>query len=240
MTNKTLVVLLGVNGTLSSAIINDLASNHADEVDMIGFDVQPSTDLPVSQYHTCDLGSRKSIRAALAQIPYGEYKDIRLLMCAAVMNLTSLEGKSFSEAAFYKTMQIDLAGQGFFATTLARNCVKAGIKARIIAIGSTAAYIGSNDIAYSMSKAGLNGMVHSLSKYFASRGVVANAIHTGIFESAMEAQVSEARKAKTIAMTHIKRKGNLEEIRNFVQYHLLGAPDFFTGQCIDINGGQHT
>jgi 3-oxoacyl-[acyl-carrier protein] reductase len=82
--------------------------------------------------------------------------------------------------------------------------------------------------------------VRSLSKNFATKGVSAFALHTGIFESNMEATVSDDRKNYTVGMTHVKRKGTIDEIRNFVCYYLLDAPEFATSQCIDINGGQHS
>jgi NAD(P)-dependent dehydrogenase (short-subunit alcohol dehydrogenase family) len=237
---KKLVTLLGVNGTLSEAVIRNLVDHRSDEVDLFGFDVQDSTTLPVGRYQQCDLRSRESIRAAVQAIPYGDYNDFRLLICASVMNLVSLESGVFGEDAFYESAQINLAGPAHFATAFALRCVEAKAKARVVAIGSTAAYIGSNDPAYAMAKAGLDGLVRSLSKYLAAKGVTAMAVHTGIFPSGMQAQVSDARQAKTIEGTHLKRKATVAEVEGFVTYYLLDAPDFATGMSVDINGGQHT
>lgn len=238
---KIAVILLGVNGTLSGAIIDAINSKHADSIDMYGFDVQPTTEHKLASYRQCDLASRESITAALATLPFGKYKDMRLLICAAKMNPSTFnENMELDVDMLYERLQINIVGQAHFATDFAMRCVKAGVRGRVVAIGSTAAYVGSSDLAYATAKAGLDGMVRSLSKYLAQKGVVAYAVHTGIFESNMEAQVSEARKAVTIGMTHIKRKARLEEITTYVMSYLFEVPEFATGQCVDISGGQHT
>jgi NAD(P)-dependent dehydrogenase (short-subunit alcohol dehydrogenase family) len=241
MTKKTAVILLGVNGTLSTAVINEIRRNHADDVVMFGFDVQPSSELlPATNYQKCDLRKRADIRRALDAIPYGSYSDLRLIICSAVMSPPTFQTSRFDEKTFYESSQINLIGQVHFATDFAMRCVNAGAKARVVLIGSTAAYVGSRDVGYSMSKSALDGVARSLSKNLATKGVTAIALHTGIFESNMEATVSDERKAFTVQNTHVKRKGTIDEICNFVCYYLLEAPEFATSMCVDINGGQHS
>lgn len=235
---RTLLVLLGVNGTLSAAVIAKLARSRR-KLDMLGLDVHEATSLPVTRYQKCDLRSREDINRALDAIPFGEYSDVRLLVCASVMNKFSVTAETLDEDAFYEEMQINLTGQGWFATAFAKRCIKAGVKGRIVLIGSTGAYVGSNDVSYAAAKAGLDGVVRSISKYCARDGVTAFGIHTGIFDSAMSAEVSVERQAKTLSMTHVKRKGRVSEIRDFVLFYLFRAPEFATGGITEINGGQH-
>ena len=246
--SKKLVVLLGVSGTLSADVIRNIAEgDHAlDDIHMIGFDLQKQPDAAINLlwldgYYRCDLRSRRSVTAALNRIPFAQYDDVRLLICAAKMNPPTFnDDLELDVDTLYERLQINLVGQVHFATAFAMRCVKAGCKGRVVAVGSTAAHVGSSDVGYAASKAGLEGMVRSLSKYLGQKGITAFVVHTGIFESAMEREVSDARKQVTIGMTHLKRKGELSEITNFVSYYLLKAPDFATGQIVDINGGQHT
>jgi len=235
---KLAVVFLGVNGTLSTAVIENIADK-TNKIDMIGFDVQTATPLPV-KYYRCDLASRNSIRDAIVRIPYRQYQDIRLLICASVMNTVQLNSMTLQEDALYDNLQINLGGQLHFATAFAQKAIEAGTKARVVFVGSTAAYVGSNDIAYAAAKAGLDGAARSLSKYYGPQGITAGVVHTGIFESAMSAKVSDERKAKTVGMTHVHRVGAVKEIRKHVQYYLLDAPDFATSFITEINGGQHS
>lgn len=238
MSKKDLIVMLGVNGALSSSVIKKLSRRKS--VDIIGFDVQEGTDLPVTEYHRCDLRSREDIKRALAVIDCQCYDTVRLLICASVMNRFSVTADELDEDMFYEEMLINLTGPGYFATALARRCIAHGTRARIVFVGSTGAYVGSNDASYAAAKAGLDGLSRSLSKYLAPRGVTSFVVHTGIFDSAMSAEVSAERQAKTIGMTHVKRKGTVEEIRDFVLFYLLTAPDFATGDVVEINGGQHS
>ncbi|MBZ0187858.1 MAG: SDR family oxidoreductase, partial [Candidatus Obscuribacterales bacterium] len=223
-----------------SSVINRLVSRKRNRVDIIGFDVQEETSLPVAEYHQCDLRSREDIKRALGAIACDRYHTVRLLICASVMNKFSVTAEKLDEDMFYEEMLINLTGPGYFATALARRCIAAGTRARVVFVGSTGAYVGSNDASYAAAKAGLDGLSQSLSKYLAPQGVSSFVVHTGIFDSAMSAEVSQARQAKTIGMTHIKRKGSVEEIRDFVLYYLLEAPDFATGGIVEINGGQHS
>ena len=235
---KTLVVLLGVNGALSSQLIDDIFL--LGSADMIGFDVQLSTLFRLTDYHQCDLSSRESIAAAIEKIPFRDYQDLRLVICAARMNPPTFADGEIDVARIYERLQINLVGPCHFSAEFAYRAVQAGATARVVAVGSTAAYVGSSDLPYAAAKSGLDGMVRSLSKNLGPKGVVAFSIHTGIFQSEMSSEVSEERKAVTIASTHVKREGSVKEVSDYVRYYLLEAPAFATGQCIEINGGQHT
>ena len=109
-------------------------------------------------------------------------------------------------------------------------------RGRIIAMSSVAASMGNRgQCNYAAAKAGLEGVVRSLSRELASRQVTVNAIAPGVIETAMaEAAFSEQQIKQLVPM---KRAGTTEEVAALVNFLVSDEAAYITGQTIAINGG---
>lgn len=102
-------------------------------------------------------------------------------------------------------------------------------------VGSTGAAGASH---YAAAKAGVVGFTKSLSLELASRGITANALALGYFDTGMIHTVPEALQAEIRARIPAGRFGGLDDVGAAVSYLTSEASAFLTGQAIHLNGGQ--
>ncbi len=234
------MVILGVNGELGSSIATHHSINTHD-TDIIGIDIHDTSSFDqLAWYFTCDFGKRLMIRETLEKLPLNKYKNIFFISCIGYFGSQTINDEKFNEDRLYQSIQINLTGIAHFFLTAVDECIHHDISARIIIVGSAAGSVGSRDIGYGISKAGLNGLVLSLSKCFSTKNISVMGINPGIIESKMSESVSSERQNQAIESTHIKRKGYMKEITDFVYYVTFNSPDYLTGSILNINGGQYS
>ena len=234
---KRLIVLLGAHGHLGCALVSHLAQL---QEPVFGMDQQVESDNhELIGYAPCDLRFQADIDGSLQKIPYSEYENITIITAVGVFSEASFSNNEFNEKDFINSLQVNLVGVSLFISKMIARGLKEGKTIRAVIVGSTAAHVGSQDIGYGVAKAGLNGLVRSISKSLSNKGVVIIGVDPGIFESPMSSRVTMERQQKAMNDTHIKRKGTVDEIVNVVSYLALSAPDYLTGSIIPLNGGQH-
>jgi 3-oxoacyl-[acyl-carrier protein] reductase len=233
-----LLIILGVEGVLGSGIS---CQNRMSNVDILGIDIPEVTRLnQIKYYISCDVRNKHQIQSTVDQIPIHEYEKIILISCIGKFGVETFQTPFLEEDSLYESVQVNLLGISHFIISLVKKCLHQNLSTRIIVVGSAAANVGSRDVGYGISKAGLNGLVLSLSKSLAAQKSVIIGVNPGIFESEMAEKVSLDRQLQAVESTHIKRKGSVNEIINFVTYLALDAPDYLTGSILNINGGQYT
>ena len=125
------------------------------------------------------------------------------------------------------------------------NCTKAVSRpmmkqkhGRIINITSIAGVSGNPGQAnYSAAKAGIIGLTKSTARELASRGITANAIAPGFIETAMSADIAQAKKDAVIAQIPMGRPGTPEDVAGVAFFLASNAAAYITGQVIHVNGG---
>ena len=233
---KKSLIVLGCEGALGTGVLA-LAPGG---MDRIGVDRHlRSSTLSSRQYYRCDFGDRLEIHNLLDTLPIEKLDQLVLISCIGKFGKETFRaGKAFNPDTLYDSVQVNLLGVAHFvAEILSRSDHIA--KKRIVLVGSTAAHVGSRDLGYGIAKAGLNGLVVSLSKVLASCATTVIGINPGVFESPMSAAVSKGRRGKAVQGTHIQRAGTVDEIGNLVRYAAFEAPDYLTGTILNINGGQY-
>jgi 3-oxoacyl-[acyl-carrier protein] reductase len=233
---KISLIVLGCEGALGAAVLS-LAPRG---VDLIGVDrYLRSGTLSSRRYYRCDFRDRRQIQELPDTLPIKQLDQLVLISCIGKFGKETFQpDKAFSAEVLYDSVQVNLLGVAHLvAEILSRSDHIA--KKRIVLVGSSAAHVGSRDLGYGIAKAGINGLVVSLSKVLASRATTVIGINPGVFESPMSAAVSKARRDKAVQDTHIQRAGTVNEIGNLVRYAAFEAPDYLTGAILNINGGQY-
>ena len=226
--------MLGSNGQLGTSVSKIITN---EDVDVVGLDLATKMQrVTLSRFIPCDLRNPDTIREASKQIQIESYPHVIVINCVGVFGAATLS--AFEEDHFLDSIQINLVGISHFISLIANRCLKANKTARFVLIGSAASTVGSLDWGYGLAKAGLNGLVRSISKSGATSGIVAIGLNPGIFDSNMSHLVSQDRRDQAIQETHLKRAGHLFEVASVVKYLALNAPDILTGSIIQMSGGQ--
>lgn len=108
----------------------------------------------------------------------------------------------------------------------------------IIAISSIVA-IGGNagQVNYAASKAGIIGLVKSLSKEVASRNIRVNAIAPGFIHTSMTIDLPEQMRDELIKMIPMKRCGEAQEVAKVALFLASDLSSYITGEVISVDGG---
>lgn len=113
---------------------------------------------------------------------------------------------------------------------------------RIINISSSAAFAGSSRIAgvgYASAKAGLHGLMRTLVKEFAPKGITINTVAPGATENTdfFGDKIPEDRKQAMLATIPMNRLGHPEDIAAGVHFLASDEAGFITSEILNISGG---
>jgi 3-oxoacyl-[acyl-carrier protein] reductase len=230
------IFILGSEGSLGASLVDNLLNLNFKNLFLI--DKNPHTKFTNQNYFQADFCEAKSTEAVANFINQNLAQDNILISTIGVFG-KNYDADFCDYSQTHQTLQINLLSHVEICQNIAYFCKKSQKKMRFVLVGSTAGNVGSYDLGYGISKAGLNGLVVGLSKIFARHLITAIGVNPGIFESKMSSAVDPERSKSTIAQTHLKRIGYLQEITNVVLYASLDAPDYLTGTLINVNGGQY-
>ena len=108
---------------------------------------------------------------------------------------------------------------------------------RILNISSVWGNVGAAaEVAYSTSKAGVNGFTKALAKELAPSHITVNAIACGVIDTSMNQCFSLGEIQELIDEIPADRLGKASEIAE-IALQLVNTPDYMTGQIITVDGG---
>lgn len=109
---------------------------------------------------------------------------------------------------------------------------------RIIGITSVVGVTGNPGQGnYTAAKAGMIGMMKSLAKEYARRGVTANCVAPGFIATPMTDKLNDKQREAIMAMVPANRLGTPDDIAGAVVYLASDEASYVTGQTLHVNGG---
>jgi len=111
---------------------------------------------------------------------------------------------------------------------------------RIIFIGSAGSITGGGGVAYyAAAKAGINGLVRSLSKELAPMGITVNSVLPALIDTDMlrERQPSLEKRRECIKRIPVGRLGKPEDVAYAVLFLASEYASYISGQNILVDGG---
>ena len=109
---------------------------------------------------------------------------------------------------------------------------------RIVNIGSVWGRVGAScEVAYSATKAGLEGLTRALAKELGPSGITVNCVEPGVIATDMNACFDEETLAALCEETPLCRIGQPEDVANAVFWLASDGASFVTGQILGVDGG---
>jgi 3-oxoacyl-[acyl-carrier protein] reductase len=140
---------------------------------------------------------------------------------------------------FDKILSVNLKG----AVASARAAIKVMMRAktgRIVFMSSVVGESGNpGQTAYAASKAALLGVMKSLAREYASRGVTVNAITPGFIDTDMTAALTDDQKAQIANAIPLGRTGTPREVAAAAVFLASDEAAYVTGHALRVNGGMY-
>ncbi len=109
---------------------------------------------------------------------------------------------------------------------------------RIIGITSVVGVTGNPGQGnYTAAKAGMIGMMKSIAKEYAKRGVTANCVAPGFIATPMTDKLNDKQREAIMTMVPANRLGTPDDIAAAVVYLASDEASYVTGQTLHVNGG---
>lgn len=180
-----------------------------------------------------DLASPASVQAYLQGLTW--QPDI-LINNAGLNKINPLETLSLDD--WQAVMNINLTAP-FLLTQAVAGSMKARGWGRIVNISSVYSRVSrTGRMAYTASKAGLNGLTQSAAVELAPYNILVNAICPGFVETDMTRQNNSPTQIEALlARVPLGRLAQPEEIAALVAFLVSDRNTYLTGQCIPIDGG---
>lgn len=138
--------------------------------------------------------------------------------------------------AWQEVLNTNLSG-AFYTSRLAIPLMLKNHRGKILNVSSVWGNVGASmEVAYSASKAGLNGLTRALAKELAPSNIQVNAVACGLIDTDMNRCFSEEDMASIIEEIPADRIGTPAETAAMLLL-LADAPSYLTGQILTMDGG---
>jgi NAD(P)-dependent dehydrogenase (short-subunit alcohol dehydrogenase family) len=192
---------------------------------------------PEGRYRTYRLDVRNSGEVeAVGDRVLADFDSVEVVVANAGINKNNLV-VSMSDEDWRSVIETNLSGafyvcRQFLPTFLANRF------GRIILVSSLGATGVSGQANYCASKAGLLGLSATLAKEYGRKGITANVVSPGFFETDMtRAGMSAANRQFWVQYCPLGRLGELPEIAELVTFLASPGGAYINGQEIRVNGG---
>ena len=170
------------------------------------------------------------------------FGQIDILVTSAGIALPRMNAVDVAPEQWDKLFSINLKGNFFLMTSVARAMEAKNIKGKMVVVASARGINSMENIApYCIAKAGVMGMVRSLAVDFAKKQILVNGIAPGYVYTPMVAKVFEEQPQQE---AYVKSRtplpnypGTLDEMGAAILHLVLPVPEYTTGQTLVLDGG---
>ena len=161
-----------------------------------------------------------------------------VLVCNAGISIDALVVR-LKDEDFERTLSVNLKG----AVACSRAAIKVMMRAksgRIVFVSSVVGETGNaGQTAYAASKAALLGVMKSLAREYATRGITVNAVTPGYVDTDMTSALSPEIREKMLVGVPLGRTATAREIGAAVAYLASDEAGYVTGHALRVNGGMY-
>lgn len=189
---------------------------------------------------TVDVGDDQAVRAGIARIVERHGQLDIAVNSAGIIGPTSTNITEYGPADFARVLQVNLFGS-FYLAKYALGPMLARNYGRILLIASIAGKEGNPGmIGYSVSKAGVIGLVKAVGKEYAETGVTVNGLAPALIRTPMMDKTTPDQVRYMAERIPMKRPGSVEEVAALACWIVSEEASFNTGFVFDLSGGRAT
>jgi 3-oxoacyl-[acyl-carrier protein] reductase len=185
--------------------------------------------------YQADVGDPDTVRAMVKAVT-GELGPPAIVVANAGANKDGLAVR-YDLEDWDRLLRVNLTGAFLCIQAALPHMMKARW-GRIVAVSSAIALRGNpGQSAYGASKSGLVGMIRSVAKEYAGRGITANAICPGFVETEMTAGIPEKARRSLDEGIPAGRVGTPEEIAAAIRFLASDEASYVNGAVLAVDGG---
>ncbi len=234
---KTAIVTGGTRG-IGKAIALELKNNGYDVIVLYKSSVDEAESLEKTfgiRSYQCDVSDSTQVSDTFKQI-LADNIAVDLLVNNAGISyeglLTDMSVDEWNNVISSNLSSVFYTCREIIPHFVSRKC------GRIINISSMWGDVGAScEVAYSATKAGVNGFTKALAKELAPSGITVNAIAPGVIATDMMKGFTEDDIDALKEQTPLGRIGEGSDVAKAVLYLSEDSGSFITGQIINVNGG---
>lgn len=231
MSQKTAIVT-GSTGGIGEAICQSLFD---EGIEVIGLCHSQGNNTPWKN-HVCDLSNLYDLEGKLEEV----YKSIEGSINILVNNAGVYHAKPWDEISisdFEKAINVNTTAPFILTRFWANKLIESKNAGVCVNVSSISGHLGSVDVSYATSKAGLNLVTKTMAKALAANNIRVNGIAPGPIKTKMADKIPADRLEKYKEGIPMQRFGEVNEIVSLVQFLLSDKSSFMTGETVNIDGG---
>ena len=234
--NKVAIVTGGASG-IGLSIAEKLLKNNYQVIISYNSSTDSARSL-LEKYENLDIFqidlSNPENTQSLIDFAFSKYRKIDLLVNNAGVDLVKMINDTTFDDFDY-IMKVNLYSPYFLARGVAKHMIDAKY-GNIINISSILGITGGScESAYSISKAGLDGLTKSLAQELGPSNIRVNSIAPGLIDTKMNSNLTTYEINNLVMDFPISRIGTPDDVADLVLY--LEHAGYVTGQVIQVNGG---
>ena len=234
--NKVVIVTGGASG-IGVSIAEKLLKNNYQVIISYNSSTDSARSL-LEKYENLDIFqidlSNPENTQSLIDFAFSKYRKIDLLVNNAGVDLVKMINDTTFDDFDY-IMKVNLYSPYFLARGVAKHMIDAKY-GNIINISSILGITGGScESAYSISKAGLDGLTKSLAQELGPSNIRVNSIAPGLIDTKMNSNLTTDEINNLVMDFPISRIGTPDDVADLVLY--LEHAGYVTGQVIQVNGG---
>ena len=190
--------------------------------------------------YSVDISQENQVKEAVEQV-VADFGQLDVVVnSAGIVGPTSTNIVTYTTADFENVCAINLLGS-FLITKYAVTAMAARGYGRILLLASIAGKEGNPGmVGYSVSKAGVIGLVKAIAKEYATAGISINGLAPAVIKTAMNDNTSPEQLAYMTAKIPMGRLGQVDEVAAMACFIVSAENSFSTGFIYDISGGRAT
>ncbi len=182
-----------------------------------------------------DISDEESVNKMAAEIEK-KYGGIDVLVNNAGISMQKMLCDTTS-ADWDRIFSVNIRGTFLVTRALMGNMVR-NHYGRIVNVSSVWGQEGAScEVAYSASKAAVEGFTKALAKELSLSGICVNCVAPGVIDTKMNAFLSEEEMSELESVIPMGRLGTPDEIAKVVAFLCSEQAGYITGQIIGVNGG---
>ncbi len=194
--------------------------------------------LPGSLFLPCDVGDASQV-TELVERTVDRFGSLDICVSNAGI-LRAADILDLQEQDFDEVLRVNLKGGFLVGQAAARQMVGQGAGSIINMSSVNAVMTIPNQLAYNVSKGGLNQLTRVMATALAAKGVRVNAIGPGSILTEMLEQImhDDAARRMILSRTPMGRCGEVSEVASVAVFLASDDASYITGQTIYVDGGR--